>query len=93
MKKTTLTIATLFFAGAANANLFLDGPNDRYSGLQDSRSAPTAVQPGVGDSYGGNLFEQSHLVGFSNSTESLEEGRGDAYASPIPNVESGDLSW
>ncbi len=93
MKNTTLTIASLFFAGAANANLFLDGPNDRYSGLSDSRSVPTASQPGVGDSYGGNVFESSHLAGFSPSSGSIEDGRGDAYGSPIPNVESGDLTW
>ena len=93
MKKTTLTIATLIFAGAANANLFLDGPNDRYGGLSDSRSAPTAAQPGVGDSYGGNVFERNHLAGFSTGSGQLEEGRGDSYASPIPNVESGDLTW
>lgn len=93
MKKITLTIASLFFAGAANANLFLDGPNDRYSGLSDSHAIATASQPGVGDSYGGNIFEGNHLAGFSANSGSVEEGRGDAYASPIPNVESGDLTW
>ncbi len=93
MKKITLTIASLLFAGAANANLFLEGPNDRYSGLSDSRTAPTAVQPGVGDSYGGNIFERSHLAGFNSGSGQQNDGRGDAYASPIPNVETGDLTW
>jgi len=93
MKKTMLTIASLVFASAANANLFLDGPNDRYSGMSDSTSAPTASQPGIGDTYGGNVFEQSHLAGVAQESGRISSGTGDAYASPIPNVGSGDLTW
>jgi len=93
MTKTILTIASLVFAGAASANPFLEDQNDRYSGMSDSSSAPTASQPGIGDSYGGNVFELSHLVGVAQGSGRVHLGSGDAYASPIPNVESGDLTW
>jgi hypothetical protein len=93
MKKTILTIASLVFVGAASANPFLEDQHDRYSGMSDNSSAPTASQPGTGDSYGGNVFEQTHLAGVGQGSGRIPMGSGDAYGSPIPNVESGDLTW
>lgn len=93
MKKTVLTIASLVFVGAASANPFLQDQNDRYSGMSDSSSAPTASQPVTGDSYGGNVYEQTHLADVAQGSRRVPLGSGDAYGSPIPNVESGDLTW
>lgn len=94
MKKTLLTIASVVFAGTASAaNPFLEGPNDRYSGTGDSLSVATAVQPGVGDSYGGNVFSHNDLLGLKRQSHDIPKGTGDSYGSAIPNVEEGTLRW
>ncbi len=94
MKKSLLTIASIIFAGTASAsNLFLDSPNDRYSGTGSSFTVSTAVQPGIGDTYGGNAFERNDQLGLASTSGSIPNGRGDAYASPIPNVEQNLLTW
>jgi len=94
MNKALLTIASIVFAGTASAsNLFLDSPNDRYSGSGSSTALSTAVQPGVGDTYGGNAFERNDQLGLASTSHSIANGSGDAYASPIPNVEQNLLTW
>lgn len=98
MKKTLLTIASLAFAGAASAadpfaSPFLSGTPDLYSGMNESASVPTAQQPGIGDSYGGNIFEGNDLLGVARVPGNIPRGTNDAYGSPIPNVEAGQLDW
>ncbi len=94
MKKTVLTIASMVLAGTASAaNPFLEGPNDRYSGMSDSLSVATAVQPGVGDSYGGSVFEHNDLLGLKRGSHDTPKGTGASYGSAIPNVEDGTLRW
>ncbi len=94
MKKTMITIASMIFAGSAGAsNMFLEDSRDRYSGLNSSTSVATAVQPGVGDSYGGNIFERNDGFGLASTAGDVPAGAGDSYGSSIPNVEQGQLSW
>ncbi len=94
MKKTLLTIASLVFAGSASAsNPFTDGSEDRYSGMGSSTTLATAVQPGIGDTYGGNVFERNDQLGLASGSSSISNGSGDAYASPIPNVQRNQLTW
>ncbi len=94
MNKTLLTIAGVIFAGSTSAsNLFTDGSEDQYSGTGSSKSLATAIQPGIGDNYGGNVFERNDHLGLSSGSSSISNGGGDAYASPIPNVQRNQLTW
>ncbi len=94
MKTTLLTIASMILAGSAGAsNMFLEDSRDRYSGLDSSASIATAVQPGVGDSYGGNVFERNDGSGLASTSGDIPKGEGASYGSAIPNVEQGLLRW
>ena len=99
MKKITVTLASLILTGSAFAydfpnNIVYQGNEDLYDGFDDSASAPSAVQPGIGDSYGGNIFEGTGLSGLvSRLSVETTNGSNGAYASPIPNVVDGSLDW
>jgi len=66
---------------------------DLYNGLSDSSMVRTAVQPGIGDTYGGSVFNHTDLIGTEAASRGVVSGTGNAYGSPIPNVEQGTLNW
>ena len=69
MKKYIAGIIALSLSGIASASYFdVTGSNpDLYDGGSYSNEIPTAVQPGVGDSYGGSVYDHSFLQGLKNS--------------------------
>ena len=61
--------------------------------MAGSTTLATAVQPGIGDTYGGNVFERNDQLGLTGSSGGISNGSGDAYASPIPNAQRNQLTW
>ncbi len=99
MNKTLLAFAIMTASGIASASAFFEDRApfnenpDLYGGSGASAMLHTAQQPGVGDTYGGSVFNNTELMGTDGSRHHPFPGTGDAYGSPIPNVEEGTLNW
>jgi hypothetical protein len=85
MKAITLT-AALLLSGNLYAGIYSGfgdvGNSDIYRGNEDSSSLPTAVQPGIGDSYGSAVLKS----GFADRASSASHGSNDAYGSVLLDV-------
>ncbi|MGD2118912.1 MAG: hypothetical protein PVG66_11170 [Chromatiales bacterium] len=73
MNKYIVGIIALSLSGLASASPFdVTGDNpDLYDGSSYSNDIPTAVQPGVGDSYGGSVYDHSFLQGLKQSPRAM----------------------
>jgi hypothetical protein len=88
---------TIFFTAAMvlSANLYassfdVTGQNhDLYDGHADSTVLPTAVQPGVGDSYGDSIF---YSGGYAQTTSTLHGGIDEGYANVLIDVGT-PINW
>lgn len=60
MKKIIIGLIALGFTGLVSAEVgfpaYADNP-DMYSGINDSSTLASTVQPGIGDSYGGSALD------------------------------------
>jgi hypothetical protein len=57
--------------------------HDQYLGSINSKTLPTAVQPGIGDQYGSSFL---YSEGFSKRASKAHTGFGDGYASSLIDV-------
>jgi hypothetical protein len=84
--KTLLTVSALLLSGNLYAGIYSGfgdvGNSDIYRGNEDSSSLPTAVQPGIGDSYGSAVLKS----GFADRASSDSNGSNDAYGSVLLDV-------
>jgi hypothetical protein len=91
MKALTFT-AALLLSGNLYAGIYGGfgdvGNADIYRGSDDSRSLHTAVQPGIGDSYGSAVLKG----GFSDRARSDSHGTNDAYGSVLLDV-GHNIDW
>ncbi len=74
MKILVPVLFTLLFGSTAAvvADSWRDGNPDLYEGGQNQNTIPLAVQPGIGDSYGGSFYDGTGLQGFIQSTNHPE---------------------
>jgi hypothetical protein len=81
-------ILSTSLSAAAFDNKVFNGSPDLYEGLADSSSLPTAVQPGVGDSYASVLYSG----GIADSPTTEHKGTNDAYGSILLDI-GHNLDW
>jgi hypothetical protein len=91
MKALTFT-AALLLSGNLYAGIYSGfgdvGNSDIYRGNDDSSSLPTAVQPGIGDSYGSAVLKS----GFADRARSDNHGTNDGYGNVLLDV-GHNIDW
>ncbi|MES9939323.1 MAG: hypothetical protein ABW104_13375 [Candidatus Thiodiazotropha sp. 6PLUC2] len=81
MLAAAMILSTNLYAGAFDVT----GNNpDLYDGLADSSSQPTAIQPGIGDSYGSSILHSGK--GYARSVAKPQGGMDEGYGSILIDV-------
>jgi hypothetical protein len=85
MNKLIITL-TMIMSGNIYASAFdVTGNNpDLYDGFSDSTSLPTAIQPGIGDSYGSSILNSGK--GYAKTTDTIQGGLDEGYGSILIDV-------
>jgi hypothetical protein len=83
--KTFTVIAAMIFSTSLYASTFdVTGQNpDLYDGFSDSTKLATALQPGIGDSYGSSIL---HTGGYANTVHTSQSGLDEGYGSILIDV-------
>ncbi|MEL0585119.1 MAG: hypothetical protein AAES65_09625 [Candidatus Thiodiazotropha sp. (ex. Lucinoma kazani)] len=81
--------ANLYASSYDELHGIIDGNHDFYIGASHSTSLPTAVQPGIGDQYGGSFL---HSDGVVNTRQAVRRGYSDGYGSSLIDVNA-SLNW
>jgi hypothetical protein len=55
-----------------------------YDGVASSTSLPTAIQPGIGDSYGSSILNSGQ--GYAKSSDRVQNGLDEGYGSILLDV-------
>jgi hypothetical protein len=85
MKTYTIAAAMLLSANLHASAFDVTGKNhDLYDGFPDSTSLPTAIQPGIGDSYGSSILNSGK--GYAKSVETRHGGLDEGYGSILIDV-------
>ena len=96
MKKLIPVLVAVVFAGSASAGSIYNGievgNSDLYPENVESHdsSLPLAVQPGTGDSYGGNAASNTHLEGFVKARAGRDNFNDIVYGSWAEGIEDLD---
>lgn len=93
MKKVIAGLIGLTFTGVVAAGPIGDsfyGNQDLYDGLNDNTDIPSAVQPGIGDSYGGSVLDNTSLLGIAESTGRVKD---DFIGAEFLDVENLSAEW
>jgi hypothetical protein len=85
MKKLLITTAAMILSTNLYADPFdVTGNNpDLYDGFTDSTQLPTAVQPGIGDSYASSIL---HSGGYAKTKHISQGGVDEGYGSILIDV-------
>ena len=90
MKKMIITAAMILSSNLYASPFDVTGQNpDLYAGLPDSTQLPTAVQPGIGDSYASSIL---HSGGYADTQHRAQKGIDEGYGSILLDV-GVDLNW
>ncbi|MCU7920648.1 MAG: hypothetical protein KZQ88_12870 [Candidatus Thiodiazotropha sp. (ex Dulcina madagascariensis)] len=90
MKKIIITAAMILSTNLYASAFDVTGQNhDLYAGLPDSTQLPTAVQPGIGDSYGSSIL---HSGGYADSRHTVQNGIDEGYGSILIDV-GAKVNW
>jgi hypothetical protein len=89
--KTLIVTAAMILSTNLYASPFdVTGQNhDLYDGYADSTILPTAVQPGIGDSYASSIL---HSGGYAKTSHTLQGGVDEGYGSILIDVGT-PLNW
>ncbi|MCU7906019.1 MAG: hypothetical protein KZQ76_09185 [Candidatus Thiodiazotropha sp. (ex Epidulcina cf. delphinae)] len=90
MKKVIVTAAMILSTNLYAGAFDVTGNNhDLYDGFADSTKLPTAVQPGIGDSYGSSIL---HSGGYADSPHTVQNGIDEGYGSILIDV-GAQVNW
>ncbi|MCU7920647.1 MAG: hypothetical protein KZQ99_18375 [Candidatus Thiodiazotropha sp. (ex Dulcina madagascariensis)] len=90
MKKVIVTAAMILSTNLYASAFDVTGNNhDLYDGFAGSTKLPTAVQPGIGDSYGSSIL---HSGGYADTKHTFHGGIDEGYGSILIDVGS-SLNW
>jgi hypothetical protein len=85
MKKVIIAVAMMISSNIYASAFDVTGNNpDLYDGLSDSTSLPTAIQPGVGDSYGSSILNSGK--GYAKTDDKIQGGLDEGYGSILIDV-------
>ena len=89
--KTMLITAAMIMSTNLYASAFdVTGNNhDLYAGYSGSTSLPTAVQPGIGDSYGSSIL---YSGGYADTRHTPQKGVDEGYGSILIDV-GAPVNW
>ncbi|MEW8627517.1 MAG: hypothetical protein AB2551_17350 [Candidatus Thiodiazotropha sp.] len=90
MKKIVLTAAMILSTNLYAGAFDVTGQNpDLYAGTADSTQLATAVQPGIGDSYGSSIL---HSGGYAETRHTVQNGLDEGYGSILIDV-GAPVNW
>jgi hypothetical protein len=85
MKKMIMILAMLVSNTIYASAFDVTGNNpDLYDGLPSSTSLPTAIQPGIGDSYGSSILNSG--LGYAKTSDTIQAGLDEGYGSILIDV-------
>ena len=89
--KTFIVTAAMILSTSLYASPFdVTGQNhDLYDGFPGSTKLPTAIQPGIGDSYGSSIL---HSGGYADTRHTPQKGLDEGYGSILLDV-GVPLNW
>ncbi|MEJ2621535.1 MAG: hypothetical protein P8163_15105 [Candidatus Thiodiazotropha sp.] len=90
MKTFIITAAMILSTNLSASPFDVTGQNpDLYDGHANSTMLPTAVQPGIGHSYGSSIL---HSGGYARTSHALQGGVDEGYGSILIDVGT-PLNW
>ncbi|MCG7897729.1 MAG: hypothetical protein JAY85_04640 [Candidatus Thiodiazotropha weberae] len=90
MNKIILTAAMILSTNLYAGAFDVTGQNpDLYEGTAESTQLATAVQPGIGDSYGSSIL---HTGGYADTRHTTQNGVDEGYGSILIDV-GAPVNW